>query len=335
MKNIILIISFLLGMVSCNSTQNNIQMNIDSTPVNINGALSVKGNQIVNKDGNPVSFAGNSFFWSNEYWRGASFYNKNLVKWLQDDWNSEIVRCAMAVDYKVNDGYLNNPKPNVKNVEAVIDASIELGLYVIIDWHSHLAHENEEEAIAFFKQMATKYGKYDNVIYEIFNEPLRISWSDEIKPYAENVIAAIREIDPDNLIIVGTPKWSQDVDIASEDPIVGYKNIAYTLHFYAASHKDWLMNKAQKALDNRVAIFVTEWGTVKADGDGEPDKESVEKWMKFMKINNLSHCNWAINDKLEGASIVYPGASHKGNWTESQLTESGRIAKKYIKGWKK
>ena len=334
MKNLILSIVILLMSTSCNSTKiNNTTIPKDSA-VAINGALSVKGNQIVNKNGDAVSFAGNSFFWSNEYWRGASFYNKDLVKWLKDDWNSDIVRCAMAVDYKVKDGYLNNPKANVENVEAVVDASIELGLYVIIDWHSHLAHENEKEAIEFFKQMATKYGKYDNVIYEIFNEPLQISWSDDIKPYAENVIAAIREIDPDNLIVVGTPKWSQDVDIASEDPILGYKNIAYTLHFYAASHKGWLMNKTKKALDNGVAVFVTEWGTVKADGDGKPDEESVAKWMKFMKENNLSHCNWAINDKLEGASIIYPGASHRGGWKDSQLTESGKIAKKCIKGWR-
>ena len=336
MKNIVLAISILLMATNCSSTKTtNHKVAPKDSPVAINGALSVKGNQIVNKNGDVVSFAGNSFFWSNEYWRGASFYNKHLVKWLRSDWNTEIVRCAMAVDYKVNDGYLNNPKPNLKNIETVIDAALDLGIYVIIDWHSHLAHENEKEAIAFFEKMAKKYGKYDNVIYEIFNEPLDISWSNDIKPYAEHVISAIRKIDPDNLIVVGTPKWSQDVDIASKDPIVGYSNIAYTLHFYAASHKQWLMDKAQKAMDNGIAIFVTEWGTVKANGDGKPDEESVDKWMKFMEENNISHCNWAINDKLEGASIIYIGSSHKGGWKDSELTESGKIAKKYIKNWKK
>ncbi|GIR30139.1 MAG: hypothetical protein CM15mP44_4220 [Candidatus Neomarinimicrobiota bacterium] len=52
-----------------------------------------------------------------------------------------------------------------------------------------------------------------------------------LKPYALNVISAIREIDPDNLIVVGTPEWSQRVDLAAEDPITEYTNIAYTLHF--------------------------------------------------------------------------------------------------------
>ena len=37
--------------------------------------------------------------------------------------------------------------------------------------------------------MAKKYGKHPNIIYEIYNEPLVVSWDDVIKPYAENVIA--------------------------------------------------------------------------------------------------------------------------------------------------
>ncbi|MBQ4796798.1 cellulase family glycosylhydrolase, partial [Pectobacterium versatile] len=108
-------------------------------------------------------------------------------------------------------------------------------MYVIIDWHSHSAENNRSEAIRFFQDMARKYGNKPNVIYEIYNEPLQVSWSNTIKPYAEAVISAIRAIDPDNLIIVGTPSWSQNVDEASRDPING-KNIAYTLHFYAGTH---------------------------------------------------------------------------------------------------
>ena len=83
--------------------------------------------------------------------------------------------------------------------------------------------------------MALEYGAFPNVIYEIYNEPLNVSWSNVIKPYAMSVISIIREIDPDNLIIVGTPNWSQRVDMAAQDPIVEFENIAYTLHFYTIS----------------------------------------------------------------------------------------------------
>ncbi|ARV14855.1 glycoside hydrolase family 5 protein [Polaribacter sp. SA4-12] len=334
MRSILLVLMILM---SCNSKKTSIKNKEnnrkEATVVSKNGALSVNGNQIVNSKDEAVSFAGNSLFWSNDYYRGNGFYNKNVVQHLKTDWNSTIIRIPMTSDPDIHDSYLFDKETNQTKLETVVDACLELGLYVIIDWHSHKAEDNEKEAIEFFTKMATKYSKHPNIIYEIYNEPLKVSWDTVIKPYAEKVIAAIRKIDPDNIIVVGTPKWSQDVDNASENPIKGYKNIAYTLHFYAASHNQWLMNKAQKALDNGVALIVTEWGSVMADGGGKADPESTRKWMEFMKKNNLTHCNWSINNKDEGASALKPTADISGNWSDEDLTESGKLAKKYIMNW--
>ncbi len=329
---------FFILLVSCN-TEKKSKIEMNSKPesisvVDVNGALSVQGNKIVNAKGKVVSFAGNSLFWSNDYYKGNSFYNKDVVKWLKEDWNSSIIRIPLTADPDIQDSYIYEQNSNLEKLEIVIEASIELGLYVIIDWHSHKAEINEVEAIEFFEKMAEKYGEYPNVIYEIYNEPLKVSWDEVIKPYAEKVIKAIREIDHDNIIVVGTPRWSQDVDDASENPITGYKNIAYTLHFYAGSHKEWSMNKAKKALDNGIAIIVTEWGTVNANGNGAVDPESVKIWMDFMKEYNLTHCNWSVNNKEEGASILKPGTNSKGNWKDEDLTASGKLAKSYIKKWK-
>ncbi len=324
----------LLILMSCNAKKISENNNInDTTVVSKNGALSVNGNQIVNSKGEAVSFAGNSLFWSNDYYRGNGFYNKNVIQHLKNNWNATIIRIPMTADPDIHDSYIFDKEMNQTKLETVVDACIDLGLYVIIDWHSHKAEDNENEAIEFFTKMATKYGKHPNIIYEIYNEPLKVSWDTVIKPYAEKVIAAIRKIDKNNIIVVGTPKWSQDVDLASSNPIKGFKNIAYTLHFYAGSHKEWLMNKAQKALDNGVALIVTEWGSVNADGGGDVDPESTEKWMEFMKKNNLTHCNWSINNKDEGASALKPNVSLKGNWSDEDLTVSGKLAKEYIKNW--
>ena len=224
------------------------------SPVTSHGALSVSGNRIVNQYGDTVSFAGNSMFWSNTGWEGAPFYNASCVSWLQSDWNATIVRAAMGVEE--NGGFLSDTT-NKTRLKAVVDAAIANDMYVIIDWHSHHAEQYQSQAIAFFQEMATLYGAYDNVIYEIYNEPLQVSWSNTIKPYATAVISAIRAIDPDNLIVVGTPTWSQDVDVASLDPITGFSNIAYTLHFYAGTHGQSLRNKALTAMNNGIALFVT------------------------------------------------------------------------------
>ncbi|MES1190933.1 MAG: cellulase family glycosylhydrolase [Steroidobacter sp.] len=298
--------------------------NADVAPV------STQGNQVM-FGGQPGSVSGNSLFWSNDGWGGDKFYNASVVGWLKSNWHSNIVRAAMGVED--SGGYLSDPSGNEARVKAVVDAAIANNMYVIIDWHSSHAEQYESQAISFFQDMARTYGSHNNVIYEIYNEPLSVSWSGTIKPYAEGVIGAIRTIDPDNLIVVGTPNWSQDVDVAANDPITDYHNIAYTLHFYAATHGQSLRDKAQTALNKGIPLFVTEWGTVQASGDGGVDYNSTDAWVAFMKAHNISNANWSINDKAEGASALVPGASTTGGWSDSQLTASGLEVRGIVQGW--
>jgi endoglucanase len=174
--------------------------------------------------------------------------------------------------------------------------------------------------------MAQTYGNKDNVIFEIYNEPDGESWS-QIKTYAQEVIGAIRATGSDNLIVVGTPTWSQDVDQAANSPITGFSNIAYTLHFYAGTHKQSLRDKATYALSKGIPLFVTEFGTCDASGNGNLDLTESQTWMNFMNTNKLSWANWSLFDKNETASALVPGASTTGNWTDSSLTASGKWVK--------
>ena len=299
----------------------------DTTLIDIHGLLEVNGNRIVNKNNEPVSLAGNSFFWSNDGWGGEKYYNSEVVSWLKEDWNTTIVRASMGVEDP--GGYLDNKTANKDRVKIIIDAAIQEGIYVIVDWHSHHAEDYVDEAIIFFEEIASLYGDNDNVIYEIYNEPLDISWSETIKPYAISVISAIRAIDPDNLIVVGTPEWSQRIDLAAADPILGFPNIAYTLHFYTVYHHQWLRDRASAALDDGIAIFVSEWGSI---GYSIVDTEA-NNWMTWCFTNKIIHCNWAVNDKEEEWSILVPGASTNGNWNDNDLTEAGKLAKNIILNW--
>jgi len=277
-------------------------------------------------------------FCGNTGWGGEKYWNASVVSWLKNDFKSNLVRAAVGIDETggliVKPGETPDPS-NKTRLFAVVDAAIANDMYVIIDFHSHNASNYQSQAISFFQEMATKYGNNNNVIYEIFNEPLSVSWSGVIKPYANAVIGAIRAIDPDNLIIVGTPNWSQDVDIAALDPITGYANIAYTLHFYAgtASHNQPLRDKASLALQRGIPLFVTEWGSVEASGAGAVNATETANWMTFMRNNNISNANWSINDKAEGASALTVGAPSTGGWTAAQLTASGSNAKGHISTW--
>jgi endoglucanase len=291
------------------------QITITAQVVKEHGNLSVSGIKLLDQNGNSVMLKGVSYGWHN-WW--PRFYNQESVDWLSKDWGCTVVRAAMGVE--PDKGYMQSPEWSQEKIEAVIDGAIKSGIYVIIDWHSHGIHL--EPALVFFDEMARKYGEYPNVIYEIFNEPVKDSWTD-VKAYSIEVIKKIRESDPDNIILVGNPHWDQDVHIVADDPIVGYSNIMYTLHFYAGTHGQSLRDRGDYALNKGIPLFVSESAGMEASGDGPINYTEWNNWIDWMKKNQISWVSWSIADKNETCSMLKPSASSTGNWTEEDMKESG------------
>jgi endoglucanase len=287
------------------------------------GQLNVKDTQLSDSEGNPAVLRGVSFGWHN-WW--PRFYNESAVKWLKSDWNVNIVRASMGVD--PSGAYLENPEFAIEKVKAVVDAAIASDIYVIIDWHSHDLYL--EEAKEFFGEMAKTYGHQPHVIYELFNEPDYETW-EEVKAYCEELIREIRRYDPDNIILVGSPTWSQDLHLVAEDPIRDQTNIMYVLHFYAATHKDSLRDRADAALKSGLPLFVSECAGMEASGDGPIDQASWSSWLSWMEDNNVSWIAWSIADKDESCSMLLPSASSSGEWTAAQLKPWGQEVRKILR----
>jgi endoglucanase len=290
------------------------------------GRLQVKGSTIVDQRGAPVALHGMSLFWSQ--W-GGGFYNADCIRWLRDDWKCTVVRAVCGVH---SDGYLGNPEAELAKISRVIDACINLGIYVVVDWHDHNAENHLQQSSEFFRTIAQKYGSDPNIIYEIYNEPLKVSWKNIVKPYAEEIIKVIRQCAPDNLIIVGTPNWSQDVDVSADVPIFD-ANIAYAFHFYSSDrwHKQNLRDKVISALKKGLPIFVTEYGISEANGNGAIDTEETAKWFSFVDLYKLSTCNWSVIDKNETSAALIQGANPNGSWVDSDLSASGKIIRNRIR----
>ena len=330
MKKILIIILciFSLGCSKAevkNVNENNIKQEIKQIEknnyVSYNGNLHVDGKYLVNQYGEKVLLKGISSHGIQWY---SNYVNEDVLKTLKDEWNTNVFRIAM---YTKEGGYIDDKSIEDK-VKEIVDIATKLDMYVIIDWHI-LSDNNpntyKDEAIKFFKETAETYKDNKNVIYEICNEPNgNTSWED-IKRYANEVIPEIRKIDSDSVILVGTPNWSQYVDKAADSPL-DFDNIMYVLHFYSGTHKEWLREKMDYAISKDLPIFVSEFGTTNADGNGGVYKDETIKWINYLKENNISFINWSLSDKNESSALLLPGTdTHK--ITDNDLSESGKIIK--------
>ena len=291
--------------------------------VGVHGRLRVCGNKIVDKNDTPIALHGMSLYcWSQQGWQ---FFNASAITHFAQDWKCTVIRVAILPRY-----YQRNPTNEINKVRTVVDACIANGIYAILDWHSMQgAQNNLPLAQEFFTEVANAYGKTPNIMYEPWNEPVQEAWP-VIKAYHEAVIAKIRAVDPENIIICGSRHWDQECAEASANPITGFKNIAYSIHFYAASHRQSLRDNGAAALKNGVALFATEYGTSSASGGGAYDPAESQLWWNWLDENSIGCANWSAAALGETSAAFKPGADPTGPWTDDMLKPSGLLVRDYI-----
>lgn len=283
--------------------------------------LRVRGVNLVDENGKVVRLRGVSFSWHN--WWGQ-YYTANMVSEMKNSWHCNIVRASIGVG--PSNDYVKNSDYAQKCLDAVVSEAVKQNLYVIIDFHSH--DLEKKTAISFFKIQAKKYGHYPNVIFELFNEPVNQPW-DELKKYAVEVSKVIRKYS-DNLILMGTPQWCQQINLAVTSPIEDVDNLMYTLHFYANTHKEPLRVSMEKAVKAGVPVFVSECGSMSADGNGKINEEEFFKWTNLMEKYSIPMIFWSIADKDEVCSVIKPNTNPDTPLKDSDITDWGKICKDYI-----
>lgn len=297
-----------------------------ATPVEKWGRLKVSGRNIVSENGKKVQLKGASthgIAWFPQYVNKSCFQSFKKM-------GVNTIRLALYSDPGA--GY---SKSLYQKVDEGIRYATELGMYVILDWHilnDGNPKTHQKEALKFFTRYAKKYGKQKNILYEICNEPNGdVTWKRDIKPYANKVITRIRKYDKKNIVVVGTPTWSQDVDIVAGSPLK-QKNVVYALHFYAATHTDFLRDKVRKAYEAGLPMLVSEFSICDASGNGGIDKKSAMKWMNLLKKYKIGYVAWNISNKNETSALIKASCQKTGSITKSNLSKSGKWIAKW---WKK
>jgi endoglucanase len=335
-------------------------------PVTTYGNLKVQFSSAFNcmticsQAGTPVQLRGMSSMGLQWYPVSALGVNQMVT-----NWSAAVVRAAMYIG---EGGYIGNEAAMTAKVKTIVDAAIAKDIYVIIDWHilsDNNPKTNYSAAVTFFTSMSALYGNKPNVIWEICNEPNGATTWQDIKDYAiggngiaTGIIDVIRNNDPDNatnknIIIVGTPNWSQKVWLANADPInsTTYPNICYTFHFYASSHyhdfmnspewvglpelglpegSDGIGNAADTVLSlGKIALFVTEWGVCEETGSGIFDTAKADQYVTWMTNRNISWTNWSLCNKGETASAFIGAGNADTGWNDATDLSASGI---YVKG---
>jgi hypothetical protein len=321
-----------------------------SGPVSHFGALKRCGKNICgSKTGTstPIMVKGPSLYWSEG--SGGPYYNSTTVDWFVENMQIGVIRAAMAIRYfkesseEINKagtnywGYYFKPDVQKALIKAVIDAAIDNDIYVIVDWHSHQAHNETNSAKDFFVWMANEYKNVPNIIWEVYNEPMGAS-VDQVDSYANTIVSALRAAGNTNLVLIGSPSWStqpqqQAAKWGSKDD-----NVAFTFHFYANTHTSSNASSppsagggssAQSTMSAGSAVFGTEWGAVNADGNGGINETSSDNWTKWMDDNNISGCMWNASSLNESSSF-FPTGMGSASLNVNKLTGSGNYFKKYM-----
>ena len=295
------------------------------TPVARNGQLRVCGTKLCNQQGQPVQLRGMSTHGIQWF---PSCYNNAAFDALATDWRADVVRISMYIQ---EDGYETNPRLFTDRVHSYIEQVSARGMYVIVDWHMLDPGDpnyNLSRARTFFTEIAQRHGGKPNVLYEVANEPSGVSWS-SIKSYAEQIIPVIRAQDPDGVVLVGTRAWSSlgVSEGANESEVVNNQvnatNIMYTFHFYAASHGQSYLDTLSRAAD-RVPMFVTEFGTQTASGDGTNDFNRAQQYLNLMATKQISWVNWNFSDDFRSGAVFTTGTCPNGPYAgTSRLKPAG------------
>ncbi|MEE1752071.1 cellulase family glycosylhydrolase [Streptomyces sp. SP18CS02] len=284
-----------------------------TTPVDINGQLTVCGTKLCNQYGKPVQLRGMSTH--GLQWYGQCVTSGSLNA-LADDWKADVLRVSMYIQ---EGGYETDPRKYTDLVHSAIEQATARGMYAIVDWHMLTPgdpHHNLARAKTFFTEIARRHGDKRNLLYEIANEPSGVSWS-RVKSYAEELIPVIRAKDPDTPVLVGTRAWSSFgvSEGADETEVVANPvnaaNIMYTFHFYAASHRDEYLNTLSRAAD-RLPVFVTEFGTQDHAGEGADDFAMAQRYLDLMASKKISWVNWNFSDDNRSGAVFKSGTCAAG-----------------------
>lgn len=225
--------------------------------------LHVDGNVIKDTAGNLVTLRGVSIIAPEYASRNPSNPKtpSEYIAWLADStrgWHSRILRIPVCE--------INRSPVNAYNfINPLVQQAINLGLYVIIDFHNVSNYgsggTSQTTVMNFWNYFAPRYANSSNVLFEVYNEPVNPADWNQWKSFIQPVVNDIRAVAPKNIILMGSPQWSTYTKYAVSSPIAG-TNIVYVYHIYPnqGTPTSYLLDSKFGNAANNIPVMITEFG---------------------------------------------------------------------------
>ena len=278
--------------------------------------IQVKGNKFLNEKGDTLVFRGlntsdpdkltNDGHWNKEYFTEIK------------NWGSNIVRFPVHPPAWRRRGQ----QEYMRILDQGIAWAKELGIYVIIDWHSigNLRNEmyqadiyetTQKETFEFWRTMAKKYKDQPTVaFFELFNEPTvyngqlgTCTWA-QWKELNEEMITIIRAHGCKAIPLIAGFNWAYDLTEAAANPVnkegVGYVSHPYPMKrnkpWEAQWTKDWGM------MADKYPLILTEIGFCGADDVGAhipviSDESYGDAITKYTAEKGISYLVWVFDQQ--------------------------------------
>ncbi|HEU5080572.1 MAG TPA: cellulase family glycosylhydrolase [Opitutaceae bacterium] len=237
--------------------------------------LTTSGNQIRDPNGNRVILRGISLIDLSAQqvnYGGINslidrITNKNDTQGSSPGWYPKVLRLpCVPPGYGMPSSWQPGSDTYYNNIlRPTVDYCKSKDVYCIIDLHYiENISINPTYVNQFWTYMAQHFANDTNVIFELFNEPINNSGTDDqkwatVRSYMQTWYNTVRTYAPNNLILVGTPVWSQVLTPILNNPISGNR-VAYVVHTYPAHWASQYNRNQITSVANSIPLFMTEWG---------------------------------------------------------------------------
>jgi endoglucanase len=299
--------------------------------------IRVVGNKLVNSKGDTILFRGLAISDPDKI-ENQGYWNKKHFEKIKE-MGATIVRIPVhpvAWRERTPDKYL-------ELLDHAVEWCSELGIYVIIDWHSignlqmelfqdPMYNTTQKETYEFWRSIAWHFRGHNTVaFYELFNEPTTfrgmlgsMSWT-EWKEIVENIIKLIRAYDNEVIPLVAGFDWAYDLNPLHDDP-VNAEGIAYVTHPYATKRKPPWLPKWEENFGfaaDRYPVIATEFGFDINEGETLGEDHFGNIIINYLEERKISWLAWVFDPDWTPSMLK--------SWDTYELTGSGEFFKKTLK----